>query len=75
MEDPDLKTEQFLFQSGNRRPLHSHTILSQITKEVPGLEKPEVLRATVMRKYCATALQVHIFFTNPMCCFKFRVYI
>ena len=75
MEDPDLKTERFLFQSGNRRPLHSHNILSQILKEVPGLEKPEVLRATAMRKYCATALQVQIFFTNPMCCFKFRVYI
>ena len=62
MEDPGLKTEQFLFQTADCRPLHSHNILSQITEEVPGLEKPEVLRATAMRKYCATALQVHIFF-------------
>ena len=36
----------------------SRILLNQITKEVPQLGKPEVLRATAMRKYCATALQM-----------------
>ena len=58
LEDKDLQDNKFLFQSGHRRPYQSHNILNQVTKEVPQLEKPEVLRATAMRKYCATALQM-----------------
>ena len=58
LNDEDLHSNKFLFQSGHRRPYQSHNRLNQLTKEVPQLEKPDVLRATAMRKYCATALQM-----------------
>ena len=58
LDDEDIQSNKFLFQSGHRRPYQSHHLLNQITKEVPQLEKPEVLRATALRKYCVTALQM-----------------
>ena len=44
LDDQSLENETFLFQSRKKSPFHSHTLLSQMTVRIEGLQCPKAIR-------------------------------
>jgi hypothetical protein len=57
LDDPRCRDDVYMFQTRFRYPYRSDGVIRTLTQEVK-LEKPDLIRATALRKYCATALQV-----------------
>lgn len=57
MGDAACAKDVYLFQNRSNLPLRGHMLLRDISKELV-LEKPHLLRATMLRKYMATVVQV-----------------
>lgn len=59
LKDPNCENEVFLFQNYQKKPLRGHDMLQELTKSLGDkLEKPDAIRATMLRKYLATVIQV-----------------
>lgn len=57
MKDQNCSGDKYTFQSSRNLPYQSHVLFNNLTKQLT-LECPTAIRATAMRKYCATAIQI-----------------
>ena len=58
LSDPECSENKYLFQSSCDGPYRGDTMLDKLTKKLPDLESPSSIRATALRKYLATVIQV-----------------
>jgi hypothetical protein len=58
LQDPNCSDDVYVFQSTKKQPYRSDRALEDICKAAGNIAKPGLIRATALRKYCATALQV-----------------
>ena len=57
IDDPSCHDDKYLFQNQMNKPYRGHVILGNIADGL-SLEKPDAIRATALRKYMATVIQV-----------------
>ena len=59
LEDDRNKDDVFLFQSRGEGHMRGHTAIKNMCEELV-LERPQYMRATCLRRYLATVIQVSI---------------
>lgn len=57
LKDPNCQKDTYVFQNSKKKPLRGHIMMAELVK-VLDLEKPDAMRATALRKYLATVIQV-----------------